>query len=68
MGETRMVDKKFERFMEKLNENFNLEDEDGLFFTAVEKAFKAGRKAQREDMVDEEIAYKHKVTNIGQYL
>ena len=61
-----MPDKKFEEFIKGLEEliikeGFNLDGwSDQKIF--LERAFKAGRKAQREDMVNEEIADKHRTT------
>ncbi len=52
-----MTDKKLEKFLEELRRDFGITlYSDFIFF--IERAFKAGRKAQREDMVDEEIADK----------
>lgn len=51
-----MPDKKFEEYAKKIQE------EEGIkhvsYWNMLERAFKAGRKAQRKDMVDEEIAHK----------
>ena len=60
MGEKRMVDKKLEKYIEKLDEERGLLG--SVYYDLLKDAFKAGRKAQREE--DGE----HKVTNIGQHL
>lgn len=69
MGETRMVDKKFEQFLDQLRRLMTKEGfdfggwSDQIVF--LKRAFQAGRKAQREDTVEEQIADKYRVTNIG---